>query len=316
MIIGWGRSGSTLVARYLSLLPRAITVGELREIWISGVEHNRKCGCGKEFHSCPFWLVVGEVAFGGWNTPEANLGVMLRKKLDRGYMIPRLLIDRASSNEDVLVYQALLGKLYKAISEVADADLIIDSSKLVSHALLSSRAEINLKLIHLVRDSRGVSYSWQKMTTRRDAARSSLADSHDILPRYGILAAGLRYLAYNGFAQLMTKFMLEYARLRYEDFVTEPRNQLVKVLDSLGLADAAISLPECDHEGYIHLGLSHTVDGNPVRFHADRLRINRDDEWIDSLGRWHSLVTSVLTAPLLIKYGYSLYPYRRSGHGL
>ena len=64
---GWGRSGSTLLSHLLGRLPEMVAVGELRYVWQAGVSGNELCGCGQPFDECPFWVAVGEEAFGGWD---------------------------------------------------------------------------------------------------------------------------------------------------------------------------------------------------------------------------------------------------------
>jgi hypothetical protein len=69
---GTGRSGSTLLELILGSLPGFVAVGELYAIWSEGVVLNHRCGCGEPFGACPFWTAVGERAFGGWKTLDAE----------------------------------------------------------------------------------------------------------------------------------------------------------------------------------------------------------------------------------------------------
>jgi hypothetical protein len=65
-IVGYGRSGSTLLASLLGLVPGFVPVGELAAVW-HAAQIDELRSCGSPFSHCPFWISVGETAFGGWD---------------------------------------------------------------------------------------------------------------------------------------------------------------------------------------------------------------------------------------------------------
>jgi len=91
--------------------------------------------------------------------------------------------------------------------------------------------------------------------------------------------------------------------LRYEDFVAAPRAALGRLAGFAGLDLAEDALDVVSDDG-VELGSSHTVSGNPVRFSTGRLRLRRDDAWRDRLPRRRRLLVTLLTLPLLARYGY------------
>ena len=69
----------------------------------------------------------------------------------------------AQQQKNIEAYRRILTKLYCAIQSVSGSQVIVDSSKGPRYAmLLNEIPEIDLRVVHLVRDSRGVVYSWQK----------------------------------------------------------------------------------------------------------------------------------------------------------
>jgi hypothetical protein len=56
----------------------------------------------------------------------------------------------------------------------------------------------------------------------------------------------------------------------------------------------------------IDLGGHHLIGGNPVRFRTKNLRLRVDDAWREKLGFGARGVVSLLTLPLLVRYGYGL----------
>ena len=92
-------------------------------------------------------------------------------------------------------YEAYLVPLYRAIAEVGGARVVVDSSKLPSHAAILRRLDpIDLRMIHLVRDSRGVAYSWQKQVVKDPATGERMIV-------YRPWSAAVRYDLYNAMTQ-------------------------------------------------------------------------------------------------------------------
>jgi hypothetical protein len=297
---GWGRSGSTLVDRSLGQVTGVVAVGELREIWQRGCVENRPCGCGQAFADCPFWTEVGRAAFGGWGELDLPSVLRLRYDLDRGWNTPRLLIRRRSLERDPRVreYARILGSLYGAIGDVAGATVVVDSGKLPSHALLASAVPgLDVRVVHLVRDSRGVAFSWQKQMRNPTGAGAD-----DLMEQYGPLSSAARYLFYNELTTLAASGVPSL-RVRYEDFVADPRPALQRILRHAGVQDADLGFVGGTE---LLLQPNHSVDGNPMRFSVGATRLRVDDEWTRAMSPADRTWVTALTFPLLLAYGYPL----------
>jgi hypothetical protein len=293
---GWGRSGSTLVDRLLGQVPGCFSVGEMRDVWLRGVVENRRCGCGEPFDRCPFWTKVGDVAFGGWDRSHAVELHRLRMRYDRPWMAP-VLGARAVRSRGLDRYVDVTARLYRAIRDVSGAGVIVDSTKIPSYALVLSRIPgIDLRFLHLVRDSRGVVHSWNKSVVRPDATTRP-----DRMIRYGTASASGRYVLYNATAEALRASRVPYAFERYEDVVRDPAARLRRILDFAGMPDADL--------GFIRgatatLAPNHSVDGNPMRFTQGALEIRADEEWRTRLDERDRRLVSTITGPLLRRYGY------------
>jgi UDP-N-acetylglucosamine transferase subunit ALG13 len=293
---GWGRSGSTLVDRLLGQVPGCFSVGEMRDIWLRGVLENRRCGCGEPFHECVFWTKVGDVAFGGWDRRHAEELHHLRMRYDRPWMPPLLVLRRAHA-PGLDRYVDVTARLYRAIRDVSWADVIVDSTKIPSYALLLARIRgVDLRFLHLVRDSRGVVHSWNKSVLRPDATTRP-----DRMIRYGTASASGRYLLYNSTAGALRVSRIPYRLERYEDIVRDPRAGLRRILDFAGLRGAGLDFLEGDTAMLVP---NHSVDGNPMRFAQGPLSIRADEEWRSRLDERDRRVVSAITGPLLRRYGY------------
>jgi hypothetical protein len=291
---GWGRSGSTLLSLLLHHPPDRVAVGEVREIWLRGCLENRLCGCGAVFAECPFWTTVGLAAFGGWDHLDARRAAQLRDRLDRPWMAPILSVPRIASRAqaaDIGEYGDLLRRLYSGVRAASGAATVIDSSKLATHAMLLRAADIETRTVHLVRDSRGVVHSWKKQIRRPDGHET------DLMFRYNVAGACLRYVVYNGLTETLSRTM-PYQRLRYEDLVADPAQALEWVLPE------GTALPEGIGSDGPVTRTQHTVDGNPIRLATTPMTIKVDDAWRQAMPRHEQMLVLGLTSPLLLQYGY------------
>lgn len=298
---GWGRSGSTLLDLILGQAPGVFSAGEVREIWQSGLVENRPCGCEQPFRDCSFWQAVGDAGFGGWDRIPLDEILRLRYSLDRPWSFPALPLRRLVNpvGAQVEAYTGTLQRLYAAIAEVSGASVIVDSSNLPSHAfLLRTMPGIDLRVIHLVRDSRAVAYSWSKHVEKRKSAGPSAS-----LPRYDVGSSSLRWLLYNGLTQTLRPLHVPYAFARYEDLVGAPRDEVGRLLQHAGLTGSAAEPGYIDGQTVL-LKPNHTAEGNPMRFVNGELELRADQAWRRQMPPRDRRVVTALTLPLLAAYGY------------
>jgi hypothetical protein len=298
---GLGRSGSTLLDRMLGRLDDLWSVGELVHLWERGLRDNNRCGCGQRFGDCPFWRQVGEVAFGGWDRLEVAEVLALKASVDRNRFVPLMVLPALSRAYRARLerYLDLLEPLYEAVREVSGRPLVVDASKHASHAFLIRRMRgVDLRLVHLVRDSRGVAFSWTKRMRRAEVVEGDALMATDTP-----LRMSARYLGYNLLFHLLRALGVRGGLLRYESLVRDPAAELARVLRLAGRPAAAGELGFVG-DGWVELGPSHALAGNPMRFRSGRVPLRVDEEWRGQLRRRHRLLTSVSTWPLLLVYGY------------
>jgi hypothetical protein len=291
---GLGRSGTTLLERLLGQVDGVQTLGETVHLWLRGIRRGETCGCGKPFHECPFWTSVGEVAFGGWDKVDVAELVSLHDQVDRLRKVPSVV---ARPSDDVRRYANAYQSIYQAAQEVSGASLIVDSSKHPSMAYcLRVCEDINLRVLHVVRDPRAVAYSWSK-TVERPEDTGGDPWMHRFTPSRSATLWTVENAAMSGLARLGVPVL----RVQYEDFVAEPATAIREVLAFAGMpADAAVPI-----EGHrAVLSPTHTVSGNPMRLLNGPLDIQRDDDWLTRFGSRDRSVVSAITAPLRLAYRF------------
>jgi hypothetical protein len=298
---GYGRSGSTLVSLLLDTMPDVYSLGEIRHLWKTGVRSNELCSCGERFHDCPFWARVGDEAFGGWDGIDAARIIAFEEEFVRIRFLPLLMAPgiwpgfQARFNE----YRDVLARLYGALHRVSESRFVIDASKDPSYALaLQGVPGVRLHVAQLVRDSRGVAYSWMKQVVKPE-----VVDTQSYMDRFGPATSSLRWLSRNGCFPLLRLFGVPRRVIRYEKLVSSPGEELRRILDLLSATDQDLAFLE---ESEITPGGRHMIGGNPVRFNRQVTRLRVDDEWRTRMRPKDRTLVTLLTWPLLLRYGYLL----------
>jgi hypothetical protein len=300
LIAGYLRTGSTLLERLLGQIDGITATGELRYIWTNGFQLNHLCGCGTPFRSCPFWRSVVDEAFGGFEGVDADRLARLQRSVDRLWQVPHIAIRRRLPGMEQRLdeYLAPMKLLYRAIQSVSGAAIIVDSSKAPSHGfLLHSVTGIDVDVLHLVRDSRAVAYSWRRLKKKPEVHWEL-----GYMPRYGPTRSAFEWSVMNLASHALGRRRGGYQRLRYEDLAAHPGATIADVLERLGHADNGLGFLSGD---VATLRPDHTVSGNPMRFETGRVRVAPDMAWQTEMRRRDKRVVTVMTWPLLRAYGYA-----------
>jgi hypothetical protein len=303
-LAGFGRSGSTLLERLLGELPGVCTAGEVVHMWQRGIREGERCGCGEPFPACPFWQRVGTAAFGGWDKVNVDRVARLRASVDRSRFVP--LLSAASLRRRFLPglddYMAYYLRTYAAVAEVSKSEVVIDSSKHASLAYcLRSQPGLDLRVVHVIRDSRAVAYSWSRIVPRPETT----TETH--IATYSPATAAIRWNVQNGAVQLLSQLGTPTLRIRYEDLVREPGARLREIAAFVGLSgDAGLGFLHTDGPGnwWADLSVAHTASGNPMRFTTGKVPIRPDDMWRTAMLAGKRRTVTTLTLPLLQRYGY------------
>lgn len=297
---GVGRSGTTILELSLGTDPRMVSLGEVVHLWERCLIGDETCGCSLPFSRCPFWTEVGRRAFGGWDAIDPHRVLALQGRLDRTVRTPQIALRAGGRRwrDELDEYASYYARLYAAAAEVAGAEVVIDSSKQASLPHILRRDQrVNLKVLHCVRDSRAVAYSWSKEVARPEARDGVRAVMTQYPP--GVLA--LTWVRHNVVVDLLRMLGVPVMRMRYEEWVAGPDIALRRVLAFVGLSPRGT-----DQVGptWVDIPAAHTCSGNPMRFHTGRVQVRQDDEWRRHLTNRSRLLVTALTGPLLAGYGY------------
>lgn len=299
---GLGRSGSTLIEKLLNELPTTVAVGETVHLWERGLHDRERCGCGEPFDRCTHWDDIGARAFGGWGQVDLDSAIHLRWRVDRTRRLPTI-VKALRSGRATTDQQRYLDLLRPVLLAAGNRDegpsVVVESSKhLSTAALLSLDPALDVRIVHLVRDPRGVAYSWTKHVTRPET-------EGEAMPIYRPSRTAARWVTDNLGFQALAR-LAPVLPLRYEDFLDAPARHLQRIGAFAGLRPEEIDLGFLDGRTAHLRQPMHSVAGNPLRFGGAEVTLRLDDAWRTSLtGRDRRIVTG-LTLPLLGHYRYDI----------
>ncbi len=281
-IAGSGRSGTTIMARLLGEMQGFVNVGEAARYLFDSPMQARgvPCGCGNPVPDCPFWketvaAIPPELAASG-----ADLVRMRR--------FPSMLM----RGKDAAVpakygpIMAAVGEVYRKVVRDTGCEIIVDSSKNPANALLVSLVpNVELHVLHVVRNPQNVVSSWTK--------KKGYLATHSP----GKVIAW--WWSYNILSEALKLRAKTYRRVRYEDFVRDPRALLQQVaIDTVGQERPIAFLNGT--EATFHL--QHVLAGNPDKLDSGKIKIEGDSKVTPAKSR--KLLVDLLTFPLQLRYQY------------
>jgi Sulfotransferase domain len=297
-ILGYTRSGSTLLEQLLSMAPGTVAVGEMAYLWEQSVRNNSYCGCGSKWPRCPFWKSILEAQpsldFQKGRSPDApQFWAFFGDLVYRG---------RSSNNQHYKRFLNQIESIYRAIKHQTRCSMIIDSSKRPIFGLAVSRIQgVSVTFIHLVRDSRGCAFSWKKAKARMELGKNAFMSHH---PAH---RSALAWIGNNLQAEILRTQRCQNIFLRYEDLVANPAFEVNKILSQVGLPSIL-----SDQNGIFHAPISHGIWGNPDRWsNMNAIKVTQNERWVTELSKLDFAVTTLISAPLLKWYGYPFFHSRR-----
>ncbi|CAM5507965.1 sulfotransferase [Streptomyces spiroverticillatus] len=295
-ITGWMRSGSTLLGNVLNELPGVLHIGELHFLWKNGVlgaGTNSTCGCGEPVTACPLWSRALAALPAGTTEETARRMLALQQQLMRTRHTRARLAEaqhRQPVPADVTRLLDQSAAVYRHLAGHGGERLVVDGSKCPAEAAaLLGRDDLDVRVLHMVRDPRATALSYRGAKEYIDPMSASRSS------RY--------WTAFNLASELVGRAAGDrYLRIRHEDLCARPRETVAEVIRFAGLDDAS----PVDAAGSVALGVNHTVTGNPDRLRHGVTRIRPDGRWHTALGPAEVRSATVPALPLLGRYGYPL----------
>ncbi|MBE0009080.1 sulfotransferase [Arthrobacter sp. AET 35A] len=298
MLGGFGRSGSTLLERCLAECPNVTGLGEVLHLWERGLRDDDLCGCSRPFSECPFWTAVGQQAFAGWDSIDSSTALRDRTSVVRNRYLVELITGFTGPTRRMQRERLLrrLDAMYGAAQSLGGASLLIDSSKHPAYAYLLRRSSVHLKCVLVVRDPRGVAYSWAKVVKRPETGSAEA-----YMPRYSTAAAVFNWSIYGALFHALSLLRVPVKTVHYEEFMARPRQTIDEILSFAGMKPWETDTSHITDSAVV-LSAHHTVAGNPMRFRTGTLPIRKDSDWQEQMPARDRRVAGLLSLPMRLGY--------------
>jgi len=275
-IMGAGHIGSTILDIVLGSHSRLESLGEISKFHRFGwkLDENRRCACGASVYECPFWSQVRQAWARIIGADDVQRYLELQDRFERsrsGWM--RLLRNTLAPSAEFAEYARCTEALYEAVRSVGRKPVLVDSSLTPRRAYALSRMPgIDLHLIHMVRDGRGIIWSLMK-PGKKTMTKAYVPAPSSRTTRYWI-SANVQSL------WVSRRVAMDRRKLiRYEDFVSDPAAAVTEIGAWVGEDLSAL----VDAHGAVATGnVRHTVAGNRVRMQKE-LVIRADFAWKELL---------------------------------
>jgi hypothetical protein len=198
-------------------------------------------------------------------------------------------------------YGEIWRAMLEAIATVSQASIIVDSSK-TTHLIagrpiaLARLGQINVRLLHLVRDPRAVMWSSLRGSNRLlESGQSTRTHGRALRALIGWCITNLTVetMRLAGFGKVL--------RVRYEDYVTDAGKEVSRIAAEFGVDWQPLA---AIMEQGSFLSPGHGVAGNRLR-RQKGLHIRADNEWKTKLPNYARRL-AWLSWPIMRQYGYTL----------
>lgn len=192
---------------------------------------------------------------------------------------------RPEGHADLQRFLAAAGTFYQALAAATNASVIVDSSKNPAlAALLTQVPGIEVRVVHMIRDLRGIVASWHRPKAYLSVKSARLSVLH-------------WYWA-NVAAEFLEHRAAGFSRLRYEDLIGNPKETIEQLASSINGSAVHRSFLR---NGQAQIHAQHHVLGNPDKFQCGAILIRERKPVLSSALKY---AVSLVGAPLLMRYGY------------
>ena len=318
-ILAASHSGSTLLSMLLGSHPQIATVGELKlSSRAMGDLEQYRCSCGEFIQECGFWEKVKEgmagrgfefeLAHAGTDYKQVEsryarrlLGPLHRGRLLESFRDTALWLSTTWRKELAEIHRRNAA-LASTVCEITKTSVVVDSSKIALRLkYLLKNPGLDVKVIRLIRDGRGVALTYM------DPA--SFADARDLALRGGG-TGGLRenerltmaHAAYewrrsNDEAEHILRRIdkSQWIQVRYEDLCKDTANTLVRLFEFLGVDPGKCAQDFRTVENH--------VVGNGMRLDTSS-KISPDERWRSVLVEEDLRIFDRVAGEMNRKYNY------------
>ena len=281
--MGAGRSGTTALATFLGNNNEIQNIGEMHQFF-EYLEERKECSCGDQLQKCEFW----DNKISNNLIQSSTKNRILSEKFESHSSIVKHILQLFSKKE-IEEYIEIHQQLLNTIQLDSEKTTLLDSSKYIGRALALDKLEnIDLKVIYVVRDIRGVINSFSKNVQTSKSPLSTI----------------VYYLVVNSVSEFVAKILLrkKVVKIRYEDLVNNPLQVFSRLETFLKLDLTDVKNKIIDKQPF---SLGHIVGGNRLKKNKE-IYFRKDVSWEDKFSFLERVSYYILAFPIMFLNRYKL----------
>jgi len=300
-IMGYGRSGSTILDIILNQHDDIVSVGALNNIY-KWVTDGHACACAESLSDCTFWRGIIKILENKYHLNDFAKMQKIQSRVESLATLPLLLLfNKWLRPPKGYAYQT--GALFHTIHGAHSVRFIVDSSKSTRDcscrpiALHRYVTDVGVKCIHLVRDGRAV--VWSAMKGPGSYERRRWTNNRYII----FLRTLVGWIAINTVADMTARALPHGLVLvvKYEDLCDKPEATLCRIADFIGV-DLSQVIENVISGKTLKVG--HNLGGNRVRF-SKHLVFKPDTEWKNRLPSKYRKIFWMVAGRFAKQFGYT-----------
>ena len=256
-IIGSGHCGSTLLDMILGSHSDVFGLGEIHNIRL-----DNECACGEIIENCKYWRNLK-------NKIDTKKLAVFRTKKDFLLNLDKYKEFINPNAVNIKEYLNINKIIFDNISEKSGKQVIVDSSKDANRLeLLLKDTDLNIVVVHIVRDGRAVFWSYFKKYQK-------------------ILPYMFKWFLVNLKIEIIKRRNnVKSVLVRYEDLTVNPKKEISKILNMAGLnyEESMLDFRKFEH---------HQVEGNRMRKSGGG-EIKVDMEWKEKMPLKYKILFNTL----------------------
>lgn len=286
-LMGAGRSGTTALATFLGANKEIQVLGEMHQFF-NHIKKGISCSCGEKLVNCKFWSQVIDILPEDAVNMASKLEELTLSVEAHSKIIHHLLKKDGFSN--AREYQYLMEAIFQSCKKVSNKNVMLDSAKYISRALaLRNMSSVELKVIYMVRDVRGVAHSFSKKVQSSRGTISSI----------------LYYSMINIAAEVACSLGLrnKVIKVRYEDMMNHPIEFFNELEEFLGIDLKQI---RDKIEGDEAFEIEHIIGGNRLK-EKRSIKFRTDVRWVQVQSKAKQVLIYFSSFPLMIINRYPIF---------
>lgn len=291
-LAGSGRSGSTILNIILGNHPQIFGGGELQNM-CTVYNTTKICSCQAHMVNCKFWSAVMNDWISKVKDDDIHSALKKWSNFEGVFSLKawlRIYFGIGIRSKQYREYLDSTSKFYQTILQHSKKEIVVDISKNPLRALaLERNPDIDLRMVHLVRDGRAVAWSLKKNAKQQKRNRP-------------IWRAAMFWVVINRMTNIVRAKVEHTTVIKYEDFVKNPGN----ILNQIGLmSDVDFSCIIDKITENDDFEIKHVMAGNAIRKASTvKFQTTNSDSWKQKLKTSSIKLFRIMAFNSLRKHNY------------